>query len=121
MKVSKAINDSVIRNKMMETLNIKNNENFVQGSNQSFYMIVEDDEGVQRLGEVRFIAGANDEMSAQEKLEVKVMEWENKKAKAEAAKKAREEKAKRDKERREKKAKEKAEAEELEELEDEEE
>lgn len=120
MKVSKAINDAIVRNALMEALNIKDNENFVQGSNQSFYMIVEDDEGVQRLGEVRFIAGANDEMSAQEKLELKILEWNNKKAKAEAAKKAREEKAKRDKERREKKAKEKAEADELE-LEDEEE
>lgn len=120
MKVSQAINDAVVRNALMDALNIKDNANFVQGSNQSYYMIVEDSEGVQRLGEVRFIAGANDEdMTAQEKLDLKILEWNNKKAKAEAAKKTREEKAKRDKARREKKAAKEAEAEA--ELEDEEE
>jgi hypothetical protein len=111
MKVSQAINDAVVRNTLMDALNIKGNANFVQGSNQSYYMIVEDSEGVQRLGEVRFIAGANDEdMTAQEKLDLKILEWNNKKAKTEATKKSREEKAKRDKARREKKAAKEAEA-----------
>lgn len=104
MIISKAITDATVRDAMMEKLNIKNNPDFVQGSNQSFYIIVEDDNGAQRLGEVRFVAGALDEdMSAQEKLDVKLAQWQEKKDKAEAKKKERAEKAKKDAEKRAKK------------------
>lgn len=104
MIISKAITDSTVREAMMNRLGIKDNPDFIQGSNQSFYIIVEDDNSIQRLGEVRFVAGAVDEdMTAQEKLDVKLAQWQEKKDKAEKRKQERAEKARKDAEKRAKK------------------
>lgn len=104
IQISKAVTDATVRTAGMNILGIKDNENFVQFSNQSFGMIVADDNGVERLLEVRFIAGAVDEdMTAQEKLDAKVAEWQEKLDKQEQKKKDRAEKAAKDKAERERK------------------
>lgn len=112
MKISKAITDSTVRAAAMEVLGIESNENFQRCSNQSFAMLVTDDNGEQRLCEVRFIVAAlREDMTAEEILNERVNAWEEKKRNAEIRKAERAEKARKDKEKRKKKKEEGEEAE----------
>lgn len=103
IKVSKALTDNSVRVAAMKVSGIQENDNFRRVSNQSFGVIVEDAEGVQRYCEVRFIARALDkEMTAEEILQSDIAEMNRKIAKAEQTKKDNAEKAAKDKAKREK-------------------
>ena len=104
--VSVAMVNRVVRDKVAEQAGLASVPNLVRLSNQSFYTIVTDENGAERLVELRIVVSNVDETeTAQEKLDGLIEEKRLKDEKAEQIRKAKEEKAKRDAERRKKKEK----------------
>lgn len=114
--VSKAIVENTVRTATFTTLNIADHPEFVRISNQSYGAVFTDDNGVERMVELRAIVRKLDEeMSGSEMLAFEAQEYADKiakqmenKAKKEAEKA---QKIERDKARRAKKAEAEAEAE----------
>ena len=104
--VSVAMVNRAVRDKVVEQTGLDSVPSLYRLSNQSFYTIVTDENGAERLVELRIVVANVDETeTAQEKLDGLIEEKRLKDEKAEQARKAKEEKAKRDAERRKKKEK----------------
>lgn len=102
--VSVAMVNRAVRDKVVEKFELEGKPDLVRLSNQSFYTIVTDENGAERLVELRIVVANVDEMeSAREKLDGLIEEKRLKDEKAEQVRKAKEEKAKRDAEKRKKK------------------
>ena len=114
--ISKAIVENTVRTAAFTALNIPENTQFVRISNQSYGAVFTDDNGVERMVELRAVVRKIDEeMSGSEMLAAEAQEYADKLAEK-AAKKAEKDAAKaekieRDKARRAKKAEAEAEAE----------
>lgn len=101
MMVSKAIVDDSLRKRTISMLGLQDDAAFTQTSNQSFKTILEDENGVHRLVEVRIVVGTVEETrSAEERLAAETAEWQAKKDKAIAIKAERAAKAEKDAEKR---------------------
>ena len=114
--VSKAIVENTVRMSAFTALNITENTQFVRISNQSYGAVFTDDNGVERMVELRAVVRkVDEELSGSEMLAMEAQEYADKLAEKEAKKAERDaEKAKkieRDKARRAKKAEVEAEAE----------
>ena len=108
--ISKAITENTVRTATFEALNITDNPNFVRISNQAYGVVFTDDNGVERMVELRAIVRkVDEEMSGSEMLAFEAQEYEAKlteKAEKKAEKdKAKAEKIAKDKKKREEKKK----------------
>lgn len=99
--ISKAITENTVRTATFEALNITDNPNFVRISNQAYGVVFTDDNGVERMVELRAIVRSTKtmedmEMSASEMLAFEAKEYADKIAEK-AEKKAEKDKAKAEK------------------------
>lgn len=102
--VSVAMVNRAVRDKVVEKFELEGKPELYRLSNQSFYTIVTDENGAERLVELRIVVANVDETeTAREKLDGLIEEKRLKDEKAEQVRKAKEEKAKRDAEKRKKK------------------
>lgn len=118
--ISKAITENTVRTAAFAALNMTDNAQFERISNQSYAAVFTDDNGVERMVEIKAIVRSlksmeDMEMSASEMLQFEVQEYADKLVEK-AAKKAEKDAAKaekiaKDKAKREAKAKKEAEAE----------
>ena len=95
--ISKAITENTVRTATFEALNITDNPNFVRISNQAYGAVFTDDNGVERMVELRAIVRkVDEEMSGSEMLQFEAQEYADKVAEK-AAKKAEKDAAKAEK------------------------
>lgn len=95
--ISKAITENTVRTATFEALNISENSNFVRISNQAYGVVFTDDNGVERMVELRAIVRkVDEEMSGSEMLAFEAKEYADKIAEK-AEKKAEKDKAKAEK------------------------
>ena len=95
--ISKAITENTVRTATFEALNIAENPNFVRISNQSYGVVFTDDNGVERMVELRAIVRkVDEEKSGSEMLTAEAEKYANSLAEK-AAKKAEKEAAKAEK------------------------
>ena len=95
--ISKAITENTVRTATFEALNIADNINFKRISNQAYGIVFTDDNGVERMVELRAIVRkVDEEMSGSEMLEFEAQEYADKLAEK-AAKKAERDAAKAEK------------------------
>ena len=86
--ISKAITENTVRTAAFAALNMPDNAQFERISNQSYAAVFTDDNGVERMVEVKAIVRkVDEEMSASEMLQFEVQEYADKVAEK-AAKKA---------------------------------
>lgn len=86
--ISKAITENTVRTAAFAALNMPENAQFERISNQSYAAVFTDDNGVERMVEVKAIVRkVDEEMSASEMLQFEVQEYTDKLAEK-AAKKA---------------------------------
>ena len=86
--ISKAITENTVRTATFEALNIAENPNFVRISNQAYGVVFTDDNGTERMVELRAIVRkVDEEMSGSEMLAFEAKEYADKIA-DKAAKKA---------------------------------
>ena len=85
--ISKAITENTVRTATFEALNITDNPNFVRISNQAYGVVFTDDNGVERMVELRAIVRkVDEEMSGSEMLAFEAKEYVDKIAEKEATK-----------------------------------
>lgn len=95
--ISKAITENTVRIATFEALNIADNPNFVRISNQAYGVVFTDDNGTERMVELRAIVRkVDEEMSGSEMLAMEAQEYADNLAEK-AAKKAEKEAAKAEK------------------------
>ena len=95
--ISKAITENTVRTATFEALNITDNPNFVRISNQAYGAVFTDDNGMERMVELRAIVRkVDEEMSGSEMLAFEAKEYADKVAEK-AAKKAEKDAAKAEK------------------------
>ena len=95
--ISKAITENTVRTATFTALNIADNTQFVRISNQSYGAVFTDDNGVERMVELRAIVRkVDEEMSGSEMLTMEAQEYADKIAEK-AAKKAEKDAAKAEK------------------------
>ena len=95
--ISKAITENTVRTATFEALNIADNPNFVRISNQAYGVVFTDDNGTERMVELRAIVRkVDEEMSGSEMLAMEAQEYADNLAEK-AAKKAEKDKAKAEK------------------------
>lgn len=95
--ISKAITENTIRTATFEALNIAENPNFVRISNQAYGVVFTDDNGMERMVELRAIVRkVDEEMSGSEMLAFEAKEYADK-VTEKAEKKAEKDKAKAEK------------------------
>ena len=95
--ISKAITENTVRTATFEALNIADHTNFVRISNQAYGVVFTDDNGVERMVELRAIVRkVDEELSGSEMLKFEAQEYADNLAEK-AAKKAEKEAAKAEK------------------------
>ena len=77
--ISKAITENTVRTATFEALNISDNPNFVRISNQAYGVVFTDDNGVERMVELRAIVRkVDEELSGSEMLAAEAQEYADK-------------------------------------------
>ena len=95
--ISKAITENTVRTAAFAALNMTDNAQFERISNQSYAAVFTDDNGVERMVEIKAIVRkVDEEMSASEMLQFEIQEYADKLAEK-ATKKAEKEAAKAEK------------------------
>ena len=95
--ISKAITENTVRTATFKALNIAENPNFVRISNQAYGVVFTDDNGMERMVELRAIVRkVDEELSGSEMLAAEAQEYADKVA-DKAAKKAEKDAAKAEK------------------------
>jgi hypothetical protein len=111
-KISKAIIDSALRSATFSSLNIADNENFSKVNDQTYGILLTDDNGIERYVRVKaVVAEIKDDMSAAEYMAQEIAEYTEKQADKAKRAAARADKAAKDKAARAAKAKKDSDAE----------